>query len=295
MLIPSCLVRAGRKGGPRSHRVAVVSSLAAIMAIGSGVAWIGSAGAAGVTAPATFAPIREVWDGNRVARVRPAVAVCSHASTTLALVTCNEDLTENLDVKIDTVRRSQFAAAATNAARLALNADDAAWLADRATACAVSYPAEGGGTIGEIIVSALETKVSQARLDAVQSKPAPTAHLVATDDPDPHFTEYAVTGGGTLIGAIDTQGDETGGVIIAWVVIGGYKGFTVRPGAFTFVDGSFTDKGIVAGHPGGHHVAAGKEWAFDIDYSRLAKDPHEARGTGRFEYRSGSAVVGSWK
>jgi uncharacterized protein YecT (DUF1311 family) len=230
-----------------------------------------------------------------VARTRPAGPVCGSAVTTLQLVTCNEYLTENVDVKINAVRKQQFDAAPSNAARLAINADDAAWLKNRAVVCAVSYPAEGGGSIGQILISQRETQVSVSRFATLQGRPVPTAHLMATDDPDPHATQYASTGSGTLIGAIDTQGDATGGAVIAWVVIGGYKGFTVRTTAYVYVDGSFTDKGIVLGHPGGHHVAAGQEYAFDIDYSRLAQDPHRARGTGRYQYRSGGHVVGSWR
>ena len=44
---------------------------------------------------------------------------------------------------------------------------------------------------------------------------------------------------------IDTQGDGTGGVIIAWVIIGGANGFLVNPAQFSYVDGSFTDPGKV--------------------------------------------------
>ena len=286
----------GRAG--RRRRLAAVAAGSAL--VGTGL--LGGVGLAGAS-PATprgdstpvFVPIHEVFDGNRVARTRPAAAACKTAVTTLQLVTCNEFKAENVDVQINAVRAKQFAAAGTAAARGAINADDAAWLPNRAIVCRVSYPSQGGGTIGEIIVSGCLTKISQARLDFVQSLPVPTAHLVATDDPDPHATEYATTGTSSLIGAIDTQGDETGGVVIAWVVIAGYKGFTVSPGSFTFVDGAFTDKGLVADHPGGHHVAPGHEYVFDIDYSTLPKDPHVAKGTGRFEFRSAGHLVGTWK
>ena len=104
-----------------------------------------------------------------------------------------------------------------------------------------------------------------------------------------------MTGNASLVGAIDTQGDQTGGVVIAWVVIAGYKGFTVVPGRFTYVDGAFTDTGIVAGHPGGHVVAPGHEYVFNIDYSTLSKDPDGAKGTGRYEYRANGDLVGGWK
>jgi uncharacterized protein YecT (DUF1311 family) len=273
-------------------------AVAGTAAVTLGCGLVAGAAAASPTTAAvtvTFSPIREVFDGNRVARFRPAGTACHAAVTTLQLVTCNEYLTENVDVEINALRQHQFDTAPSHAARVAINADDGAWLKNRAVVCALSYPAEGGGTIGEILVSERETQVSLARLAALQGRPVATAHLVATDDPDPHATEYATTGRGTLIGAIDTQGDATGGAVIAWVVIGGYRGFTVRTASFVYVDGTFTDKGVVQDHPGGHHVAAGQEYVFDIDYSRLAQDPHRARGTGRYQYRSGGHVVGSWR
>jgi uncharacterized protein YecT (DUF1311 family) len=302
----------------RHRRIGRLAAATTALAVGGGLVGtglLGGAGLAGATPAAAlhpaaasrpagslhpaaapvFVPIRETFDGNRVARPLPAAATCKKATTTLQLVACNNARTENVDVQINAVRAKQFAAATTDAARRAINADGAAWLANRLTVCEVSYPAEGGGTIGEVIVSGCLTNVSRARLALLQGRPVPIAHLVATDDTDPHATQYTTTGTGSLIGAIDTQGDQTGGVVIAWVVIGGYKGFTVKTGSFTYVDGAFVDKGIVAGHPGGHHVAAGHQYVFDIDYSTLPKDPNATKGTGRFEFRSAGHLVGTWK
>jgi uncharacterized protein YecT (DUF1311 family) len=231
-----------------------------------------------------------------VARIRDTYKACKgDLNSTEAMVTCNDDKTENLDVKVDMARQVAFNRVKTAAARTAINVDDAAWLSHRLPICEAAYPSSGGGSIVEILVSSGQMAVSQARLDAVLGHSIPTSQLVATDDINPDATEYATTARSTRVGAIDTQGDQTGGVIIAWVIIGGYKGFTVTPGSFTYVDGSFTDKGIVEGHPSGHQVAAGTEYVFDIDYSNLAHDPNGAKGTGRFEYRIGSDVVGAWK
>jgi len=69
-------------------------------------------------------------------------------------------------------------------------------------------------------------------------------HLRQTDSTDLSQLSYYTTPGGTRIAEIDTQGDETGGAVVAWVIIAGYQGFTVNPAQFIYKDGSFTDAGI---------------------------------------------------
>lgn len=251
------------------------------------------AGVMAASAAIGFQPIHEFWDGNHVARHRDARAACAHATSTLGMVRCFEDRAENSDVRIDAVRSRQFAAA-TTAGRAAINRDDAAWLAHRSPVCDAGY-AQAQGTLVQVLVARCLAAESAARLDAVESRPVPTAHLQATDNVDPTATQYATAGDGTRVGAIDTQGDQTGGVVIAWVVIAGYHGFSVVPRDFRYVDGSFVDRGVVQGGAAGHHVQAGHEYVFDVDYSRLAKDPHRTKGTGRYEYAAGGHVVGSWK
>ncbi len=254
--------------------------------------------APGVTlgeAAVRFQPIHELWDDDRVARSRDALSACRDDGSTLAIVTCDEDRTENLDVEIDAVRDRAFRSAPTAAREEAINRDDEAWLANRLPVCRAGYPTQGGGTIVEILVASCQEAESRSRLDAVQGRLVPTAELTATDDVAADATEYATTATGTRIGAVDTQGDQTGGVVIAWVVVAGYRGFVVDPAAFAYVDGSFVDPGVVNGHPGGHRVAPGKEYVFSVDYSRIQDDPDAAARRGRFEYRSGTDVVGAWK
>lgn len=246
-------------------------------------------------ATVTFQPIRELWDTDRVARHRDVASACRDDASTLAIVTCDEDRTENLDVEIDAVRERALRSAPTTAAKEAVNRDDEAWLANRLPVCKAGYPVQGGGTIVQILVASCETAVSSSRLDAVEGRPVPTAELTATDDVAPEATEYATTASGARIGAVDSQGDQTGGVVISWVIIGGYRGFVVDPASFTYVDGSFVDPGVVDGHPTGHRVAPGVEYVLGIDYSRLGDDPDASLRRGRFEYRSGTAVVGAWK
>lgn len=282
-------------------RRAAVALAMALLSAGSSLAGVARAATrvpqarrrAGATV--AFQPIRELWDANRVARPRNAAAACRHAVSTLQIVTCAEARNENVDVAIDAVRAKAFRASPTAAAKAAINRDDAAWLANRLPVCRAGYAQANGGTIVQILVASCSLAVSQARLAAVQGRHLPTARLTATDNIDPTATQYATTANGTRIGAIDTQGDQTGGVVIAWTIIGGYAGFTVDPAAFTYVDGSFVDPGIVLGHAAGHVVPPGKAYVFDVDYSRLAKDPHARAGRGRFEYRAGTVVVGAWR
>jgi hypothetical protein len=94
---------------------------------------------------------------------------------------------------------------------------------------------------------------------------------------------------------VDTQGDGTGGAIIAWVIIGGADGFVVNPSQFYFSDGSFIDHGVVQPpDPSFHRVPPGTEYQFAIDYSHLSADPHAAQGAGGYAYVPG-APVAIWK
>ena len=66
---------------------------------------------------------------------------------------------------------------------------------------------------------------------------------------------------GSRIAMVDTQGDSTGGVIIAWVIISGAKGFLVNPAQFS------------------------------IDYSHLSPTPATARGLRLRTGHPGSALA----
>jgi hypothetical protein len=122
---------------------------------------------------------------------------------------------------------------------------------------------------------------SNARLAAVQGTTPREAKLKSTDNTDPSALSWYTTPEGSRIAMIDTQGDSTGGVIIAWVIIGGAKGFLVNPAQFSYVDGSFTDAGKVqAPNPGGHRVPTGAEYQFSMDYSHLSADPGHGQGAG---------------
>jgi hypothetical protein len=97
---------------------------------------------------------------------------------------------------------------------------------------------------------------------------------------------------GSRIGMVDTQGDTTGGVIIAWTVIAGASGFVVNPAQFSYSDGTFKDAGIIEQpDPSGHRVRPGAEYTFGVDYSRLRSDPNKATTTGGFVYAPGAPAA----
>jgi len=124
---------------------------------------------------------------------------------------------------------------------------------------------------------------------------APRARLPQTDSIDLSQLGYYTAPDGTRIAEIDTRGDETGGEVVAWVIIGGYRGFTVHPAQFSYQDGSFTDAGIVQPpNPRGHRVAPGAVYLFSIDYSTISYDPHAARGTGGYGYAPLGHVRAEW-
>jgi hypothetical protein len=116
--------------------------------------------------------------------------------------------------------------------------------------------------------------------------------LKSTDNTSLSDVSWYTTPEGSRIGMIDTQGDSTGGVIIAWVIIGGADGFVINPAQFYYSDGSFTDKGIVQSPaPGsGYKVAPGAEYQFSIDYSTLRSDPNGGKDGG-WVYAPGSPVA----
>jgi hypothetical protein len=94
---------------------------------------------------------------------------------------------------------------------------------------------------------------------------------------------------------LDTQGDQSGGAVISWVIIGGADGFIINPSQFYFRDGPFTDQGVVqAPNPRSHRVATGAEYQFAIDYSHLSADPSAAKGAGGYVYAP-VAPVAIWR
>ena len=301
------LTRRGRRRGMSAHsamlaRAAVLTALAALLAACSSsgsatsAATSASPGASGTSgtasasaAAASFVNIVEPFDPGHPARSGTAPTSCGSQTTTIAIEQCYESKTENIDVQIDVAQSARYASAPA-AGRATILAQDSAWLAARGPVCAVAF--NTGGTIDGINDAACLLDESNARLDAVKGIISPAAVLKGTDSIDPNQLSWYTTPEGSRIAEINTQGDQTGGAIVAWVVVGGADGFVVNPKQFHFQDGSFTDAGIVEPpNPAFHRVPTGKEYQFSIDYSTLSKDPNANKSAAGYFYAPGSPVA----
>jgi uncharacterized protein YecT (DUF1311 family) len=288
-------------------RAAVFAALIGLTAVGCGSS--GSSSSSPSTSPATtsasgrpsapaattvppFAAIVEPFDPGHPAQAKPSPADCGSQPSTLAIEQCYESETENTDAQIDTVQQGLYNSASSTAKSTIL-AQDSAWLAARGPVCQAAFDTGGNpDTIDGISVAACLLDESTARLDAVKNIVPPEAKLKSTDSTDPNDLSWYTTPEGSRIAEIDTQGDQTGGAVISWVIVGGAQGFVINPKQFFFQDGSFTDPGIIQGaNPTYHKVATGVMYQFGIDYSKLSSDPNAAQGSGGYVYVPGSPVA----
>jgi hypothetical protein len=205
---------------------------------------------------------------------------------------CLDTKTENTDARVDATQSPKWLRSSPTA-RAAINSDDSKWLAARVRVCEAAY--DTGGTIDIVDVARCQLAESTARLFSVTGAAVPKATLPETDSIDLSQLAYYTTAAGSRIAEIDTQGDETGGAVVAWVVIGGYRGFTVNPAQFFYKDGAFTDTGVVEPpNPLWHQVLPGAVYQFSIDYSTISADPHADRGSGGYVYAPGGDVFAEW-
>ena len=300
------LARAGRKSRRRQPRptirpltkrtvlFALIAAALCVLAAGA-LAPRASAGAAVRAASAgavAFVPIVEPFDPDHPARTQPNPGNCYAKQSTVGIEQCFDTKTENTDARIDAAELARFRR--SNAAgQAAINTQDREWLAARVRVCQAVY--HTGGTIDLINIARCQLDESTARLHQVTGTAAPKAKLPQTDSIDLSQLAYYTAPGGTRIAEIDTQGDETGGEVVAWVIIGGYQGFTVHPAQFSYKDGSFTDAGIVQPPTmRWHRVATGVVYLFSIDYSIISHDPHAAQGAGGYVYTPGGHVLAEW-
>jgi uncharacterized protein YecT (DUF1311 family) len=285
-------------------RAAVFAVLIGLTAAGCGSS--GSSSSSPSTSPATtsasgrpsapaattvppFAAIVEPFDPGHRAQAKSSPADCGSQPSTLAIEQCYESETETTDAQIDTVQQGLYNSASSSAKSTIL-AQDSAWLAARGPVCQAAF--NTGGTIDGISIAACLLDESTARLDAVKNIVPPEAKLKSTDSTDPNDLSWYTTPEGSRIAEIDTQGDQTGGAVISWVIVGGAQGFVINPKQFFFQDGSFTDPGIIQGaNPTYHKVGTGVMYQFGIDYSKLSSDPNAAQGSGGYVYVPGSPVA----
>jgi len=246
-------------------------------------------GAGRSAAAASFVSIVEPFDPGHPARTEPAPASCGGQPTTIAIERCYQTRTENIDAQTDVMQSGEYASAST-AGRAAILIQDRAWLSARALVCAAAF--NTGATVDGISAAACLLDESIARLDAVKGVTPPEARLKGTDSTDPNRLSWYTTPEGSRIAEISTQGDQTGGAVVAWVIVGGADGFVVNPQQFYFRDGSFTDPGVPEpSTPAYYRVSAGQEFQFSIDYSRLARDPNADKGGAGYLYAPGRPVA----
>lgn len=271
-------------GGSSSPPAAAITATATPAGGTAGSTATGTAAASAVS----FVPIVEPFDPGHPARARSAPASCASRPATLATEQCYQVRTENVDAAIDAVQQARYAGASA-AQRQAILAQDSAWLVARQPVCRAAFTA--GGTIDGVDVAACLLQESTARLDAVRGITPPEARLKSTDDSaDPDALSWYTTPEGSRVAELDTQGDQTGGAVIAWIIIGGPDGFVVNPRQFYFSDGSFTDAGVIEPpNPAFHRVGTGVEYTFGIDYSHLSAAPSSS-GEG-FVYAPGAPVA----
>ena len=248
-----------------------------------------TAGGAASAAAASFVSIVEPFDPGHPARTEPAPASCGSQPTTIAIERCYQVKAENVDSQIDVAQFARYSGAPA-AERKTILAQDSAWLAARAPVCDAAF--NTGGTVDGISAAACLLDESNARLDAIKGITPPEARLKGTDSTDPNQLSWYTTPEGSRIAEINTQGDQTGGAVVAWVVVGGAQGFAVNPRQFYFQDGSFTDAGVPEpSTPSYYRVPTGKEFQFSVDYSRLAKDPNADSSGAGYLYAPGSPVA----
>jgi uncharacterized protein YecT (DUF1311 family) len=287
-LLAGCNSASSSTGSPATQGTTATSSGAGSASSAAGTATAAPGGPSASTSSA-FVPITEPFDPGHAARATSAPASCAGQQTTLAIEQCYDAKTETADAAIDAAQQASFATG-TVAQQTAMNAADKAWLAARPTVCEKAY--DTGGTIDGINIATCLFDESTARLDAIKGITPPEAVLKSTDSTMMSDVSWYTTPEGSRIGMVDTQGDTTGGVIIAWTVIAGADGFTVNPAQFFYSDGAFKDAGIIEKpDPSGHQVAPGTEYTFGIDYSTVTHDPNQAKGTGGYTYVPGTPVA----
>jgi len=259
---------------------------------GTGTSSPASTATATTAAVAPFVSIVEPFDPGHPARVETAPASCGQGST-LVIEKCFETRTENVDAEINAAQSAKYASADASG-RAAILSQDSAWLAARGPACDAAFTGDGTGTVARISVAACLLDESNARLDAVKGITPPMARLKGTDSTDPNALSWYTTPEGSRIAEVNTQGDQTGGAVVGWIIVGGANGFVVNPKQFYFQDGSFTDPGVVEPpDPTYHHVPPGKEYQFSIDYSAAGKDPNTNKSAAGYFYVPG-ALVADW-
>jgi uncharacterized protein YecT (DUF1311 family) len=258
-----------------------------------------------------FVPIPSLLGTGPAQAAAEPIVDCGTEQSTVDMLACFSQTTENLDVKINQVQLARFqGATATN--RAAILDDDASWLSARVTVCG-AIP-QTGGSLDRVSAASCRLNLTRARLYALQGGTVPVSHLTGGNGSDSTTIDYYATPNGSLIGLIGmAQSQDTPTATAGtfdWFVIGGYQGFVVHPEDFPFVDGSVVDHGTVQADARlnpfgsssaliqpvtGYRLATTESLSFSIAYPHRGADPNAANPTGRFQYESGGVVLADWK
>ena len=243
------------------------------------------AGSTASAAAASFVSIVEPFDPGHPAGTESAPASCGSQPTTLAIERCYQTKTENVDSQIDVAQFARYSGASATE-RQTILAQDSAWLAARGAGVPRGLQHRRDRRRDQR--RGLPARREQRPARRGQGNTPPEARLKGTDSTDPNQLSWYTTPEGSRIAEIDTQGDQTGGAVVAWVIVGGAQGFVVNPRQFYFQDGSFTDPGLPEpSTPAYYRVPAGKEFQFSVDYSKLAKDPNADKSGAGYLYAPG--------
>ncbi len=257
--------------------------------VGAAAAATGTGTAAAV---APFVSIVEPFDPGHPARVEPAPDTCGGQGTTLAIEKCYEANTENLDAEINAAQAAKYAKADA-AGRAAILSQDSAWLAARGPVCSAAFT--GGGTAAGISVAGCLFDESKARYISVEGIAPHEFRLKATDSTDPNALAWYTTPEGSRIAELSTQGDQSGGAIVEWIVVGGANGFVVNPSSSSiWTARSPTRAWSSRRTPTDHRVSAGQEYQFSVDYSQRPRTRARAAATSTrpvTRWRSGTELT----
>ena len=277
--------RGARRAGQPGRRVQQLRLVTGRQHPGSAAASPARSPSAHATSAPPFAAIAEPFDPGHPARTRTGPANCGSQPSTLAIVACFQVKAENTDVQIDTVQQGFYTSAPLASVKASIVAEDSAWLAARGPVRSSGVPHRRDDRPDRRRACLL----ARATPGWTRSRPSPrprprSSPLTALDLGE---LSWFTTPEGLRIAEIDTQGDQTGGVVIAWVIIGGADGFVVNPSQFVFQDGSFTDPGIIRGpNPADHKVADG----VDVPVRHRLLPPVQGPGPGpgrRLRLRTG--------
>ena len=138
-------------------------------------------------------------------------------------------MTENVDAEIDTAQSAKYASATRSGPGAAILSQDSAWLAARGPVCDAAF--SSGGTIDGISARpAARREQRQVRLRGGDHPARVPAQGHRQHGPERAGLVHHARR--VSLAELSTQGDQTGGAVVSWIVIGGANGFVMNPKQF---------------------------------------------------------------